>query len=82
MAINRVTVEHATNNWSLCVMAAGAADANTAHARPFTSKVSCTVTMIWWISRQAAEVVSRRITGAEAKTRSGLLSHFGVVLMS
>ena len=30
VAINRVTNEHATNNWSLCVVAAGAADANTA----------------------------------------------------
>jgi hypothetical protein len=30
IAINRVTAEHAANNWSLCVMAAGAADANTA----------------------------------------------------
>ena len=30
IAVNRVTVEHATNNWSLCEMAAGAADANTA----------------------------------------------------
>ena len=30
IAINRVTIEHAANNWSLCVMAAGAADANTA----------------------------------------------------
>jgi len=30
VAINRVTAEHAENNWSLCVLAAGAADANTA----------------------------------------------------
>jgi hypothetical protein len=30
IAINRVTIEHAPSNWSLCVMAAGAADANTA----------------------------------------------------
>jgi hypothetical protein len=30
IAIHRVTAEHAANNWSLCVMAAGAADANTA----------------------------------------------------
>ena len=30
IAINRVALEHATNNWSLCVMVAGAADANTA----------------------------------------------------
>jgi hypothetical protein len=30
IAINRVTAEHAMNNWSLCVMAAGASDANTA----------------------------------------------------
>ena len=30
VAINRVTDEHAENNWSLCVLAAGAADANTA----------------------------------------------------
>ena len=29
VAINRVT-KHAENNWSLCVLAAGAADANTA----------------------------------------------------
>ena len=30
VAINRVTDEHAESNWSLCVLAAGAADANTA----------------------------------------------------
>ena len=30
IAINRVTTEHAANNWSLCVVAAGASDANTA----------------------------------------------------
>jgi hypothetical protein len=30
VAINRVTDPHAANNWSLCVLAAGAADANTA----------------------------------------------------
>ena len=30
VAINRVTDEHAEKNWSLCVLAAGAADANTA----------------------------------------------------
>ena len=30
IAINLVTDEHAENNWSLCVMSAGAADANTA----------------------------------------------------
>ena len=30
IAINRVTNEHAENNWSLCVLSAGAADANTA----------------------------------------------------
>jgi hypothetical protein len=30
IGINRVTAENATNNWSLCVMVAGAADANTA----------------------------------------------------
>ena len=30
VAINRVTAEHAESNWSLCVLAAGAADANTA----------------------------------------------------
>jgi hypothetical protein len=30
IAINRITAEHAMNNWSLCVMAAGASDANTA----------------------------------------------------
>jgi hypothetical protein len=30
VAINRVTDERAENNWSLCVLAAGAADANTA----------------------------------------------------
>ena len=30
IAINRVTDEHAENNWSLCVLSAGAADANTA----------------------------------------------------
>jgi len=30
VAINRVTGERAETNWSLCVLAAGAADANTA----------------------------------------------------
>ena len=30
IAINRVTTEHAANNWSLCVMAPGPSDANTA----------------------------------------------------
>ena len=30
VAINRVTDERAETNWSLCVLAAGAADANTA----------------------------------------------------
>jgi hypothetical protein len=30
IAINRVTDERAKNNWSLCVVSAGAADANTA----------------------------------------------------
>ena len=30
IAINRVTDERAGNNWSLCVLSAGAADANTA----------------------------------------------------
>ena len=30
VAINRVADEHAENNWFLCVLAAGAADANTA----------------------------------------------------
>ena len=30
IAINRVTTEHASINWSLCVVAAGASDANTA----------------------------------------------------
>jgi hypothetical protein len=30
MAINRVTDERAEANWSLCVLSAGAADANTA----------------------------------------------------
>jgi hypothetical protein len=30
IAINRVTDERAENNWSLCVVSAGAADANTA----------------------------------------------------
>ena len=30
VAINRVTDERAENNWSLCVLSAGAADANTA----------------------------------------------------
>jgi hypothetical protein len=29
-AINRVSGQHAENNWSLCVLSAGAADANTA----------------------------------------------------
>jgi hypothetical protein len=29
-AINRVTDEQAENNWSMCVLSAGAADANTA----------------------------------------------------
>jgi 3-dehydroquinate synthetase len=30
IAINRVTDERAENNWSMCVLSAGAADANTA----------------------------------------------------
>jgi hypothetical protein len=30
IAINRVSDQHAENNWSLCVTSAGAADANTA----------------------------------------------------
>jgi hypothetical protein len=30
IAINRVTDEQAENNWSMCVLCAGAADANTA----------------------------------------------------
>jgi hypothetical protein len=30
IAINRVTDEHADHNWSLCILTAGAADANTA----------------------------------------------------
>jgi hypothetical protein len=30
IAINRVTDEHAENNWSLCVSSAGTTDANTA----------------------------------------------------
>ena len=30
IAINRVSGQHAENNWSLCVLSAGAADANTA----------------------------------------------------
>jgi hypothetical protein len=30
VAINRVADERAENNWSLCVLSAGAADANTA----------------------------------------------------
>ena len=30
IAVNRVTDERAENNWSLCVLSAGAADANTA----------------------------------------------------
>jgi hypothetical protein len=30
IAINHVTDEHAENNWSLCVLSAGTADANTA----------------------------------------------------
>jgi len=47
IAINRVTTEHAANNWSLCVVAAGASDANTAHARRFTSKIFCAVTTIF-----------------------------------
>ena len=29
LAINRVSDPHAENNWSLCVLSAGAADANT-----------------------------------------------------
>jgi hypothetical protein len=30
IAINRVTGDQAENNWSMCVLSAGAADANTA----------------------------------------------------
>jgi hypothetical protein len=46
VAINRVTDERAETNWSLCVLAAGAADANTAALRPFTSKVFYAATTI------------------------------------
>lgn len=30
LVINRVTDQHAENNWSMCVLSAGAADANAA----------------------------------------------------
>jgi hypothetical protein len=35
IAINRVTDERAANNWSMCVLSAGAADANTAARAAF-----------------------------------------------
>ena len=42
IAINRVTDALAENNWSLCVLSAGAADANTARLAPHSmSKVFC-----------------------------------------
>jgi hypothetical protein len=34
VAVNRVTDQRAETNWSLCVLAAGAADANTAARAP------------------------------------------------
>jgi hypothetical protein len=47
IAINRVA-KHAENNWSLCVLAAGGADAIPPRARRFTSKLLCAGTMICW----------------------------------
>jgi hypothetical protein len=35
IAINRVSDQHAENNWSLCVSSAGTADANTAARAAF-----------------------------------------------
>ena len=41
ITINRVTDERAGNNWSLCVLSAGAADANTAARAALLSKAFC-----------------------------------------
>ena len=47
IAINRVTDERAENNWSLCVLSAGASDANTAaRAAIYISSTPCAVTTI------------------------------------
>lgn len=47
VAINRVA-EPAENNWSLCVLAAGAADAIPPRARRLTSRLFCAGTTICW----------------------------------
>jgi hypothetical protein len=39
IAINRVTDERAENNWSLCVLSAGAADANTLRPRRLATRL-------------------------------------------
>jgi CheY-like chemotaxis protein len=46
IAINRVTDERAENNWSLCVLSAGAADANTAARAALHVQSVCAETMI------------------------------------
>ena len=46
IAINRVPDQHADSNWSLCVLSAGAADANTRLVPRSMSKAFCAATMI------------------------------------
>jgi len=46
IAINRVTDERAENNWSLCVLSAGAADANTAARAALHVQTFCAAIMI------------------------------------
>src|SRR3954452_1962226 len=46
IAINRVTGGRAANNWSLCVLSAGAADAHTGLAPHSTCKAFYAATMI------------------------------------
>jgi hypothetical protein len=46
IAINRVADERVENNWSMCVLSAGGADANTAARAAPMSKALCAATMI------------------------------------
>ena len=46
IAINRVSDQQAENNWSLCVVSAGAADAKPRLAPRSMSKAFCTAIMI------------------------------------
>ena len=44
IAINRVTDALAENNWSLCVLSAGAADANTA------ARAALSMSKVFWVA--------------------------------